>query len=232
MPGLQINTDFSRRVVVPPPGPETWVPSPEAGVHRHRLDRSGDEVARATSIVRYDPGSRFAAQTHGGGEEFLVLEGTFCDEFGDYPTGTYVRNPPGSRHAPFSPGGCTIFVKLWQFARGDDAHVVIDTRRHAWEPGPTTGLEIMRLHDCAGVITCLVRAAPHARFDAHAHPGGEEMLVLDGLFGDDDGTYPTGTWLRSPCGSRHQPYAGAEGALILVKTGLLGTELLPLPTGG
>jgi anti-sigma factor ChrR (cupin superfamily) len=229
MPGIQINTDFTRRVVVAPPGPDTWIPSPEAGVHRHRLDRSGDEVARATSIVRYDAGSRFAAHTHGGGEEFLVLEGTFSDEFGDYPAGTYVRNPPGSRHAPFSRAGCIIFVKLWQFAPGDGQRVVIDTRDAEWAPGTGPGLETLALHDFEGVSTQLVRAAPHTRFDAHAHPGGEEILVLSGALEDEFGRYPAGTWLRSPCGSRHQPYTGVEGALIFVKSGLLGAELLQLP---
>lgn len=34
-----------------------WMPSPMAGVERRMLDRRGDEVARATSIVRYGPGS-------------------------------------------------------------------------------------------------------------------------------------------------------------------------------
>src|SRR5918993_663748 len=92
-----------------------WAPSPMAGVERRMLDRVGGEVARATSIVRYAPGSRFSAHAHGGGEEFLVLEGVFSDEHGDFPTGSYVRNPPTSRHTPGSESGCTLFVKLWQF---------------------------------------------------------------------------------------------------------------------
>ena len=65
------------------------------------LDRIGDEVARATSIVRYAPGSSFARHEHAKGEEFLVLEGIFSDDSGDYPAGFYVRNPPGSGHTPF-----------------------------------------------------------------------------------------------------------------------------------
>ena len=75
------------------------------GVDRRPLDRIGEEVARATSIVRYAPGSRFSAHTHGGGEEFIVLDGVFQDEHGDYPPGTYVRNPPGTRHTPGSEPG-------------------------------------------------------------------------------------------------------------------------------
>jgi hypothetical protein len=67
------------------------------------LDRIGDEVARATSIVRYAPASHFSPHVHDGGEEFLVLEGTFQDEHGDYPVGSYVRNPPTSVNIRTSP---------------------------------------------------------------------------------------------------------------------------------
>jgi anti-sigma factor ChrR (cupin superfamily) len=228
---LLLNADYDRRVVVPAPDGASWVPSPEPGVHRHRLDRVGGEVARATSIVRYDAGSRFARHTHGGGEEYLVLEGTFCDEHGDHPAGTYVRNPPGSAHAPFSRDGCTLFVKLWQFAEGDADPVRIDTTRAAWRPGLVPGLSVMPLHEFDGVSTALVRWAPNTRFNAHAHPGGEEILVLQGLFRDEHGEYPARTWLRSPRWSRHAPFTGDEGALIFVKVGHLGASLLTLPQG-
>src|SRR5256886_4887353 len=107
---MLINADFSTRVVLRP-DELNWSPSPMSGVERKMLDRVGDEVARATSIVRYAPNSHFSAHAHGGGEEFLVLEGVFSDEHGDYPPGTYVRNPVGSRHTPHSDGGCTLFVK-------------------------------------------------------------------------------------------------------------------------
>ncbi len=82
------------------------------GVERRMLERDGDEVARATSLVRFAPNSAFSAHRHGGGEEFLVLEGVFSDESGDFPAGTYARNPVGSRHVPSSELGCVIFVKL------------------------------------------------------------------------------------------------------------------------
>jgi anti-sigma factor ChrR (cupin superfamily) len=115
---MEINADFSRRVAVRA-ARLPWVPSPMAGVERRMLDRIGDEVARATSIVRYAPGSQFSPHTHGGGEEFLVLEGVFQDEHGEFPAGSYVRNPPTSRHTPSSATGCILFVKLWQFDSAD-----------------------------------------------------------------------------------------------------------------
>lgn len=229
MDASRLNADFDQRVVVPPATADSWSPSPEPGVHRHRLDRIGGEVARATSIVRYDAGSQFARHTHGGGEEFLVLEGTFSDEHGDYPAGSYVRNPPGSAHAPFSREGCTLFVKLWQFAEGDTEPVRIDTTRTPWRPGLVPGLAVLPLHEFDGVSTALVRWAPETRFNTHSHPGGEEILVLQGLFRDEQGAYPAGTWLRSPRWSRHTPFTGPEGALIWVKVGHLGARFLELP---
>jgi anti-sigma factor ChrR (cupin superfamily) len=179
-------------------------------------------VARATSLVRYSPESRFSFHEHGGGEEILVLDGVFSDEEGDYPAGTYVRNPPGTGHAPSSRTGCTLFVKLWQFAHGDNQPVRIDTRRAGWSPGLVAGLSVMPLHEHDGISTALVRWAPETRFNQHAHPGGEEILVLEGLFRDEHGEYPAGSWLRNPRWSRHTPYTGPEGALIYVKVGHLG----------
>lgn len=203
-----------------------WIPSPQAGVERRMLDRVGGEVARATSVVRYLPGSRFARHVHGGGEEIFVLDGVFSDETGDYPAGSYLRSPPGSSHAPFSDDGCVILVKLWQFTPGDTEEVRLDTRTEPWRPGVAPGLSVMPLHSCDGIDTSLVRWAPHTRFHPHVHPGGEEIFVLDGVFRDELGDYPAHSWLRNPPWSKHDPYTGAEGALIYVKVGHIGATFL------
>lgn len=222
---MNLNSDFERRVVLF--GRDAaWMPSPLAGVERRLLDRVGGEVARATSIVRYAAGARFERHVHGGGEEILVLDGVFCDEHGDYPAGTYLRNPPGTAHTPFSRQGCRLFVKLWQFAADDLQAVRIDTTQAAWYPGLVPGLSVMPLHEHDGVSTALVRWAPDTQFSAHTHPGGEEILVLEGVFRDEDGEYPAATWLRNPRWSRHAPFTGAEGALIYVKVGALGASFL------
>jgi len=220
---MNLNTDFSRRVVCHA-ADAVWIDSPTAGVQRRLLDRVGDEVARATSLVRYAPGSHFARHEHGGGEEILVLEGTFADESGEYPAGTYLRNPPGSAHAPHSREGCLLFVKLRQFAPDDTATVRLDTRLGQWRPGLVPGLTVLPLHSHNGIDTALVRWAPGTRFNAHTHPGGEEILVLEGVFCDEAGEYTRGTWLRSPRWSRHAPFTGPEGALIYVKVGHLGAD--------
>lgn len=218
---MNMNDDFSLRIVARA-ADAVWTPSPLPGVERRMLDRVGDEVARATSLVRYAPGSRFDRHVHGGGEEILVLEGVFSDETGDHPAGTYLRHPPGSSHAPSSREGCLLFVKLQQFDPADTRSVRIDTRSAPWRRGLVPGLEVMPLHSHDGVDTALVRWAPKTRFNPHTHPGGEEILVLDGVFNDEGGAYAAGTWLRSPRWSRHTPYTGPEGALIYVKVGHLG----------
>ena len=219
---MTLNADFAARVVV-----DTltapWIASPQAGVERKLLDRIGGEVARATSIVRYAPGSTFASHEHALGEELLVLAGTFADEHGEYPIGTYVRNPPGSRHRPFSSSGCELFVKLRQFRPDDAARIVIDTRHADWHRGLVPGLAVLPLHEFGGEHVALVRWAPGTRFQAHTHWGGEEILVLEGVFSDEFGDYPTGTWIRSPHLSRHQPFSD-PGCLIYVKVGHLSEE--------
>lgn len=222
---MQINSDFSQRVVVRPEDYE-FIDSPLAGVSRVMLDRAGAEVARATSIVRYEAGSGYSAHTHNGGEEILVLEGIFSDEHGDYPAGTYLRNPPGTSHKPFSVAGCTLLVKLWQFAEDDTTQLVFNTNDAEWLPGLVAGLSVLPLHEHNGVSTALVRWAPNTEFSRHVHAGGEEILVLQGMFRDEHGQYSQGSWLRNPRYSMHTPFTLEEGALIYVKVGHMGAGLL------
>ena len=226
MTSTRVNDDFELRVAIAPPREHSWQDSPMQGVRRHMLDRVGGEVARATSLVRYAGGAHFESHTHHGGEEFLVLEGVFSDQYGDYPAGTYIRNPPGSAHAPFSRDGCALFVKLWQFAAQDLQPVRIDTRTTPWHQGMVPGLSVLPLHEHEGVSTALVRWAPHTRFHTHIHTGGEEILVLEGVFQDEHGRYEQGSWLRSPCLSKHTPFTGPEGALIYVKVGHLAAQFM------
>ena len=216
---MQIRDDFSQHVVVRPEDHD-WVQSPSNGVDRMMLDRIGGEVARATTIVRFAPGSRFAEHSHGGGEEFLVLEGVFSDETGDFPTGTYVRNPIGTAHSPHTDPGCTIFVKLHQFAPDDTRQFRVDTGLITFEPGKEKGIEEAVLHDVASELVRLVRFAPGTEGPQHFHIGGEEVLVLQGSFSDENGHYPKGTWVRNPHGSRHTPRSD-DGCLLWIKTGHL-----------
>jgi anti-sigma factor ChrR (cupin superfamily) len=192
------------------------------GVERMMLDRIGDEVARATSIVRYAPYSQFSSHTHDGGEEILVLEGVFADEHQPYPQGSYLRNPIGTSHTPnIGKEGATIFVKLHQFNERDTEQKAINTTQQMWHPGLVDGLTVMPLHEFEGEHVALVKWAPNNQFKAHQHWGGEEILVIAGTFYDEHGSYPAGTWLRSPHMSQHTPFTKEDGALIYVKTGHL-----------
>lgn len=224
---MLINADLTQRAVADTHA-LPWTPSPLPGVDRKLLERDGGEVARATSIVRYAAGSRFDAHEHGGGEEFLVLDGVFSDEHGDYPTGTYVRNPIGSQHAPFSTAGCILLVKLRQFAADDLRRVVIDTNKAEWRPGITDAYDEILLHQHRAERVSLQRWHGGKSSPTHHAPGGEEIFVLAGCYADEDGTYPAGTWVRSPAGSWHAPKE-TEGALLYAKLGHLPA---PGKTGG
>ncbi|MES2755945.1 MAG: cupin domain-containing protein [Pseudomonadota bacterium] len=216
---MQLNADFSQRVVVESSRID-WVASPAAGIERRLLERDGGEVARATSIVRYAPGTSFSRHSHDLGEEIFVLDGVLDDESGSYSAGTYIKNPPGSSHAPGSASGCTLFVKLRHLAPADSERTVVDTRTASWHAGLVPGLSVLPLSQFEGQHTALVRWAPGTRFNPHRHYGGEEIFVVEGVFEDELGRYPAGTWIRSPHLSMHRPFS-EEGCTILVKTGHL-----------
>ncbi|MBI1175248.1 MAG: cupin [Sideroxydans sp.] len=220
-----INADFSKRVVIQSAN-LPWAPSPSIGVERRMLERDGAEAARATSIVRYAAGSSFPCHRHELGEEILVLEGVFSDESGDHDAGTYLKSAPGSMHTPRSSQGCMLFVKLRHLDTRDRQSVIVDTRKSNWLPGLVPGLMVMPLSSFETQHTALVKWAPGTCFSAHRHFGGEEILVLEGVFEDEYGRYPEGTWMRSPHLSLHQPFS-REGCTILVKTGHLPVEEMP-----
>ncbi len=197
-----------------------WVNSPAIGVERKMLERQDSEAGRATTIVRFSPGSEFSPHHHAGGEEFFVLEGVFSDDTGDFGSGMYVRNPDGSHHRPYSTHGAQIFVKLGHMNPEDQTYVRLDTNQTEWLPGLVTGLSVMPLHQYKTESVALVKWQPGTVFNQHSHPAGEEILVLDGTFEDEHGRYQQGTWLRNPPGSVHTPYS-TEGCTIFVKTGHL-----------
>ena len=216
-----LNQDFTKRVVINTLIGE-WHTSPSSGVERLYLERDNmGEFAKASSIVKFQPGSEFEDHMHDNGEEIFVLEGIFSDQYGDYPKGTYLRNPHNSNHVPFSKDGCKIFVKLRQFKKGDNISIVKNTLNSEWLQGLVPGLKVMPLHEYQTEHAAMVKWEPNTRFNAHKHWGGEEIYVVDGVFYDQFGAYPKGTWIRSPHLSEHQPFTRSEGALIFGKTGHL-----------
>jgi quercetin dioxygenase-like cupin family protein len=212
---VRIRADFTAPVVVPADEHE-WVPSPEAGVERVMLDRVGDEVAVATSIVRYAPGSRFAAHRHERGEEFFVLDGVFADEHARYPKGTYVRNPAGTAHSPRSDEGCLLFVKLRQFAHGDAAPVAIDTTRFG--PAIANGaVAVRRLHRFGREDVVLVDGAAGRAVVFDAADAPRECLVIDGSIDVGERRLTRLGWVRLPA-ERSLRLRFETAGRVLVKT--------------
>jgi quercetin dioxygenase-like cupin family protein len=210
---VELNADLSRPAVVHAAS-LPWMQSPSAGVERRMLYRVGEEQAIATSIVRYKARSSFPPHSHPKGEEFLVLEGVFEDDCGRYPAGSYVRNPPGSAHAPRSIEGCTIFVRLRQF-RDDDRHNVVilpstsRNRRSVFMP--------RSLFAGADEHVVIMDFKPHTAIDFAGH-GGLELLVLEGHLSSGSECFDPWSWLRLPTDIPLVGVAGGAGCTLWIKT--------------
>jgi hypothetical protein len=213
---IRLNADFRSRAVMRE-ADAVWTPSPAPGVTRRMLDRIGGEVARATSIVRYAPNSRFPVHRHDGGEEFYVLDGVFSDAAGDYPAGTYVRNPPGTSHAPWTDGGCLLFVKLRQMREDDSALLRLDTTRHGWRAGAGGASEMM-LYEGPDERVALWRWPAGYRASVEAGADGLELLLLEGAFSAGGAGYGKHDWLRLPPGDVLD-VAAARPCTLLAKHG-------------
>lgn len=211
---MELHTDFSQRILLHT-AEMPWQHSPSAGVDRRMLDRIGGEVARATTIVRFAPGHSFSPHIHGGGEEYVVLDGVFQDEHGDYPTGTYVRNPPTSRHTPRSDAGCTILVKLWQFDPADRNQISKGMAEGLVSVGD--GIRSAELHRDAREVVSYFELDPAASLHVDA-PGGIEVLVLSGSLTESGDDLGHGSWLRLPDGHAFAGVSGDEGAKLWMKT--------------
>ena len=215
-----INGDLGARAVMDTLSME-WTASPSGTVWRKRVHLVGaPESGQVTSIVRYQPDASFPEHDHPEGEEILVLDGVFSDEHGDWPAGTYLLNPEGFRHAPFSRQGCLLFVKLRQFPGRDREHHVIDTGEREWQPTGRSGVSRKPLYSQPGYsdTTCLERWAARTGAGTTRYEHGVEFYVIDGEFEDEEGVYPAGTWLRIPPGIEHTPRT-SKGCELYVKEG-------------
>ena len=200
-----------------------WTPSPSGTVWRKRVHLVGPaESGQVTSVVRYEPNSRFPAHDHPDGEEILVLDGVFSDEYGDWPAGTYLLNPEGFRHAPFADAGCLLFVKLRQFAGRGRLHVVVDTNKSDWMPTSTPGVMRKPLYEQPGFTdrVMLEQWSARAELGLTSYEEGAELFVLDGEFADEEGVYGKGCWLRMPARSRHRPRTARGCTLYVKRSGL------------
>lgn len=202
--GNVISGDLNTRVAMDT-SDMSWSASPSGAVWRKRVHLVGPpESGQVTSVVRYEAGATFPEHNHPDGEEILVLEGVFSDEHGDWPKGSYLLNPDGFRHAPFSTEGCVIFVKLRQFPGEDRHHVAIQTSDLAWKPTGQPGVTVKHLYEQPGYadrmrLECWATGATVTNL----YPEGAELFLIDGRFDDDLDAYMAGTWIRLPNGSSH-----------------------------
>ena len=189
-------------------------------------NEAGMGAMRTTRILHFAPGATLDVPLHNAEEEILVLEGRLSDEQGEYGPGLFIKNPPGSSYARVSEAGCMLFVKQRQPDKTshpdtrNPARIAVDTVKATWCPGLVAGLSVLPLHEFGTEHTAMVRWAPETWFSSHRHYGGEEIFVVEGVFEDEHGCYPAGTWIRSPPLSQHQPFS-REGCLIFVKVGHL-----------
>lgn len=215
---MDVNADFTKRVVMHGDS-LPWEESPMKGVDRRRLDRIDVKNERVTTIVRYAPESQFSQHVHSGGEEFIVLEGVFEDDYGDWPAGSYIRNPPQSRHTPGSKKGCTIFVKLWQFDPED--RTFVHANRHKLGAIPEQGrpgARVSPLYKDDKEDVRFEQWEPGATIEIDSS-GGAEIFVLEGDFSQGGDKLRKYSWLRMPAGSNTaSATAGPQGAHVWIKT--------------
>jgi len=204
-----------------------WSSSPTAGVERKMLDRDGDEVARCTTVVRFLPGTSFPEHVHGGGEEFLVLEGIFSDAAGDYPALTYCRHPIGSKHAPWTKPGCQLLVKLRFMTDTEEKEsTIVDTTiKTKWQNTDIDGRLVLPLFSSQKTTehSWMEEWKPETCVSWTSHTGGEEVFVVDGGFEDEYGLHEKGTWIRTPPSQANAklPRKTKTGCKLFVKSGHL-----------
>ena len=202
-----LNGNLAVRVAIDTQSME-WIPSPGGHVHRKRVHRVGPaESGQVTSLVRYEPGARFPGHDHPSGEEILVLEGVFSDEHGDWPAGTYLLNPEGFHHSPFSSEGCTLFVKLRQYPGTDRIHVAMQSNDEPWAHSVRKSVDWKKLYAQEPYSDHMRMETWHspAAMGQLNFPQGAELFVLAGSFGDERGDYSTHSWLRIPAGGSITP---------------------------
>ena len=187
-----------------------WEKTPINGILKKLLSKKENEE---TSLIKIDKNSKLSDESKTNSIEIFVLEGTYINEFGEFNSGTYLRLPKEDESFVKSIDGCTIFRKINYF--NDDETIIIDTNSSSWHNG-YGNLKVLPLH----VQTALVKWPVNERFTSHKHWGGEEIFVLSGTFMDEHGTYPQGSWIRSPHLGEHFPFVEEE-TIIFVKTGHL-----------
>jgi hypothetical protein len=163
------------------------------------------------------------SMTHDGGKllEVLVVRGLLSLNGEAIGPASYARLAPGISTKFTAVEASMVYLNERTPTEPEKDSFALHGDELDWRQGMVPGLKVTSLHQGLTKHTALVRWAPETRFNPHTHVGGEEILVLEGVFRDEHGSYPAGTWIRSPHMSNHRPFTGPEGATILVKLGHL-----------
>lgn len=209
-----VNEDISHLAVVSA-GNAEW--SEESGAKICMLESRAD--GNESFFIRLGQGGSWRFSSSGDLEIFL-MSGTLHSGKTAFSKGSYLLIPQGA--TPFvlnSVDDEALFFVKKRFPEGlVQKPGLIATEKANWVPGLVPGLSVMPLFSSGGENTALVRWDPGTVFQPHRHFGGEEVLVVSGVFEDEHGRYPEGSWYRSPHLSRHDPFS-VEGCTIFVKTG-------------
>jgi hypothetical protein len=210
---MNLHADHSQRVVVD-------ATATLQGQGAVVLERQGQGDHAQIAVVAHPAGE---AWVHTGEQlcELLVVQGSLLigeDTFGPQ---SYLRLLPGQALDLRTQAGCVLYENRRDWTETEEGSFALAGDRLDWRQGMVPGLKVTSLHQGLTKHTALVRWAPDTRFNPHTHVGGEEIFVLAGVFRDEHGAYPAGTWIRSPHMSHHRPFTESEGATILVKVGHL-----------
>ena len=169
------------------------------------------------------------------------MDGTFHDQYGSFPAGSYVRNPIGTEHAPWvEDDGCTIMVKLLQMADptptelNTPTHVLLDKAKNDIGQHVQYGTFAQiysNMYTGETVEVCWVNPSALLPADMKC-VGGEELFIISGSLELDDASYGNGNfnkwgWIRFPPKTdetwrERQPLIGGNtGAIVYRKTGHL-----------
>ncbi|HSG91505.1 MAG TPA: cupin domain-containing protein [Pseudomonadales bacterium] len=202
----------------------SWTSSPAGGVERKRFHRVGPpEAGQVTSLVRYAPRSRFPTHPHPQGEEILVLEGVFSDARGDWPAGTWLANPEGFEHAPFSEPGCLLFVKLRQYP-GARPQQAIDTRAAdaPYRPGAQAGSALTLFAEAGFPERISVERWPAGSALALFAAGGLELFVISGALEVDGEALDRHAFLRLPAAEPARARVLVDAEVWVKRDGVVG----------
>ena len=152
-----------------------------------------------------------------------MLDGVFSDDTGDFPTGTYVRNPPGTSHAPRSENGCRILVKLRQFDLQDLTPVVIDTTAETGWQDCGDSVKRLPLHEFGTEKVEMLRLDAGAPFELDGGDGGAELLIISGEVECEGRLLGREAWLRLPRNAT-AILSAREATTMWLKTGHLPAD--------